>query len=70
MIWLLFVIGFPALCSMWACDKVLATRGPEGFKDPGGWKLPLGEVAIFGGAAFGILFVLVIAATFTTLGID
>lgn len=67
MIWMAFVIGFPALCSMYACDKVWSIKGPDGFKDPGGWKFPLGEVAIFGGAAFGIVFVLVVATLLTVL---
>jgi hypothetical protein len=60
-LWLLFVFGLPALCSAWASNKVWTTRGPDGFRNPGGWKFPLGEVAIFGGAFVGVAIVLAVA---------
>lgn len=62
MTWLLFVFGLPALCAAYASNKIWEARGPDGFRNPGGWRFPVGEVATFGGALAGVVLVLAVAA--------
>jgi hypothetical protein len=60
--WIVFAAGFPVLVSYYTFEKVLAVRGPSAFANPGGLKLPLGEVLLLASVLVSLWFVALIDA--------
>jgi len=58
-LWILYAVTFPWLCAAVTMERLLAVR-PRSFDDPGGWKLPGGEVAVLAAAFGGLCFVAVV----------
>jgi hypothetical protein len=59
-LWIIFAAGFPWLVATWAFEQILARRGPSAFDNPGGWRLPLGEVVLLGSALTALALVALI----------
>lgn len=58
----LFTVAFPFLTVLAVRNWTDRHWGPEAFEDPGGWKLPRGDVAMIGSAVAALIVVAVVGA--------
>ena len=52
-LWIVFAVTFPYLTAAYTAERLPAAW----FADPGGWRLPKGEVAVLGSVFAGLGFV-------------
>ena len=63
--WLAIAIGLPTLAATLGAQRVTKARGIDAWRNPGGWRFPLGEVVTFASALAGILLVMLVAVAIT-----
>lgn len=53
----MFVVIAVALSSRLGMRLAIDIRGPQAFKDPGGWRIPFGEVMVIGFALLPVFLI-------------